>query len=404
MEELIQVSKKDWEDAKRIESELHAELKKRDDEKRDALEKEKIDKLVAEALAKLHPSKEEKIMKFVKSMPEKPEEGVEYNEGGLGEFCKMVRNGDSRIAHLKGIPGNVNQKTGTPMTTTDAQGGYFIPTDLLAGVMNEINEQSEIIPMLGKLEYSGGSIDLSSLLTDLSIAWSTEGTAKSATKPTFSSENFALRFLYAIITSTKELQLDSITDIPGLLEKLVGENIALEIENQVFNTNANPFTGLLFAAGVNNVPQAGASLSYDDLVDTMYNTGQLQQYRKKSRWFMNIGALAIIAKLKDNDNRPIWAMGIPQAGVPPTILGKPYTVATQITQGDTTTIYFGDMSTVWRGKKKGQPDGINVLFTEVAVVGSENLFTENKVGWRFEKRDGTIVSVGEAWTKLTNVS
>jgi len=374
-------------------------LKAKDVADMDALEKEKLDKLINATLDVLEKKNKSAIkpVDFSIAPVKQPVDGVEYK--GLGDFMQMVRCQDPRIANLK-----------TAMSTTSGQGGYTIPTNLLNAIINELAEQSKIYSRLTPIDIPAGlSINLNSLLTDVSVAWSTEATNKNKTKPTFSQDTLSLKFIYAIITMTKELQLGTAINMDALLKKLVAQRIALEIENQVFNGAAAPFTGLLNAVGVNAVPATAAGLIYDDLVDTLNNTGQIEQYKATGEWFLNRTALALVMKLKDNNNRPLWELNNPLKGEVSAILGRPYTLASQITTTvGVTTIYYGPIDTIFKGRLAGNPDMLNVLFTEVAVLDTsgtidENLFQSNKVAWRLEQLIGLIVGIPAAWVRLTGV-
>jgi HK97 family phage major capsid protein len=130
-------------------------------------------------------------------------------------------------------------------------------------------------------------------------------------------------------------------------------------------------------------------------------------YKNGSEWWLTLGGLDIVMNLLDNNNRPLWKLNDPLEGKPPTILGYKYNISDQITDttgtGGTTSFVFGNLKHVWQAKKKGQPDTINVLYSQTAVVGEENFFTDNKDGWRFELRRGFITAIPAAFDKLTGV-
>jgi len=294
------------------------------------------------------------------------------------------------------------------MSTTSAQGGYLMSEEWATDIANMINNLALAPSMMKKVEMTGSKLHVNEFLTDLSVAWATEATDKSVTKPTFSQDDLTLKFLYAVITATKEVNEDSIVDLESMLMELVAQNMALEIEQEAFE--GTTFTGIA-DAGANAVAQSGANISYPDLTAVINNASQLTQYKKNAGFWMTYGALNMIMNLVDGNNRPLYNMNNPLAGTPSTLLGKPVYISDQIADttgtGGTTSIYFGDMSTVWLGKKRGAPD-MNTLFTETAIISSstsvtENLFLANKVGWRIEKRCGILVAVPSAWVKLTGV-
>jgi len=370
----------------------------------DALEKEKIEKIKKEILDSIAP--ERKKVEFVSVEPEKPEAGVKYCKS-FGEFMWMVKTGDPRLK--------------TAMSTTSAQGGYTIPEGWSKEIVNSLNNYAAAPGMVTQVTMGEPTLHLNSLLTDLTVAWSTEATAKSTTKPTFSQADLTLRFLYALITLTKELSQDSMLNLGSFLKDLVTQNIALELEAQILQANAAPFTGILNAAGVNAVAQVGANLSYSDLTAVVNNTGQLEQYKKGAGWWMTRGALDVIINLMDNNNRPLINLSLPlsqdtksnQNQIPINLLGYPVYISDQITdtlseEAGSTSIAFGNLKNVWMGKKAGH-EGLEVLVTDTGVINSgvevtENALTENKQIYRFEIRRGIIVAVPAAFVKLTGVT
>ena len=317
----------------------------------------------------------------------------------FGKFLSMVRYNHPELVK-------------TAMSTTSAQGGYTIPnaySDIILGALNNV---ATAFGKCTKVNMSAPSLYYPASLTDLTTTYSTEATAKDVTKPTFAQRTLSLRYFYALVTMTKELFADSICDLEGYLEKLVGENIGLKLDAQVLQGNSDPFIGIVNAEGTNAVAQAAANLAYSDLTAVVNNTGQLEQYKRGAGWWLTRGALNLIMNLKDANNRPIWELNNPLKGMESTILGYPINITDQITDtissAGSTTIVFGDLQHVFIGKKQGDPDGLDVLFNETGIISSstavtENLYQQNEVSWRFEMRRGVLVAVPAAFVKLTTV-
>jgi len=395
--DLMTMTKEEFNELKRVEAEAKKILAEKDAQEKDAIKKEELEKMVNAIVDKIAPKA--KPIEFVNDIPEQPEAGKEYKK--FGDFMRLVRSGDPAIK--------------TYLSTTGAQGGYNIPQTWVPQIINRINEVSDIYAGLKQvIEVVGSQVNLQSILTDITVSWSTEAATKSETKPTFSTDALSLRFLYAMITQTNEHEVETMLNTENFLMNLVAQNMALEMENQVFNGAAAPFTGLLNAALLANAPIAGANLAYDDLVDCQNNVLMLEFYRKNAMWYLTRNALKIIMKLKDNNGLPIWRLNNPMGGQLSDILGSPYKIATQITDatatGGVTTIYYGDLnSTIFKGRRAGQPDTINVLFSREAVVDNgaggvtHSYFSQNKSGWRFEKEEGLLVGLLNGMSRLDNV-
>lgn len=297
----------------------------------------------------------------------------------------------------------------TAMSTTDAQGGYLIPESWHNEIANRINNFSQLLPLVNNVTMTTSTVHVNSFLTDLSVAWATEATTKSLTKPTFSQADLALHYIYAIITATNEVFEDAIPELGAMLIDLVAQNIALELEQEFLE--GTTFTGLS-GAGINTAAIAGAQLDYADLVKCVNNASQLEVYKRNSVWVMTRGALSVIMRLVDGSNRPLWNVNLDMSKYAGMLLGYPVIISDQIadttTTGGSTSIYFGDPKTLWLGSKAGADGQMKVLFNNLGITSSstsvsENLFQDNKVAWRVEKRVAELVAVPAAWVSITSV-
>lgn len=394
--ENVTMTKAEFEEVKRIRTEHEAMMKEKTQKEMDAIEKDKQQKLVDAIVARVAPVKNE--VKFVASEPEKKESGVQYCKS-FAEFLYMVKTADPRLK--------------TAMSTTSAQGGYTIPELWATEIANRMNNFAQVPQLCRTVPMTSSTLHVNEFLTDLSVAWATEATDKNQTKPTFSQDDLTLKFLYAIITATRELKLNSLLSLDSFLKDLVAQNMALEIEQEILE--GTTFTGVSSATGVNvNIAgggMLGANLDYADFTATVNNTGVLESYKTNSKWFLNRSALNLAMTLVDANRRPLWNINNAFAKPEMTILGYPYIISDQIagagTAASQTSIYFGDPQTIWIGKHVSVPD-IEVLWTNTAIISSstsvsENLFQANKEAWRFETYKGILVAVPAAWVKIGKV-
>ena len=392
----MELTKEQIEQLLKTEALYKKELEAKEVSAQDTIERDRFEKMKADIISAIAPV--QKKLEFVSAEPKEKVSGVEYCKS-FGEFLHMVKMNDARLK--------------TAMSTSSAQGGYTIPAEWGKDIINELNNYASAPGMCTSIPMSAPTFHANSFLTDLTVSWSTEATDKSVTKPTFSQADLTLRYLYAIITMSKELSADSLVDLGGMLRNLVAQNIALELEAQILQANAAPFTGILNAIGVNAVAQAAANLQFSDLTAVVNNTGQLEQYKKGAGWWLTRGALNLIMNLSDLQNRPLFNMNNPIIdGSVPTLINYPFHISDQITDtlsaAGSTSIAFGDLKHVWLGKKSGDSETLDVLWTNTAIISSstsvtENLFLANKEAYRFELRRGVLVAIPAAFVKLTGV-
>jgi HK97 family phage major capsid protein len=399
-----EITQEQFEKMKSLELEMHKLLQEKEVEKMNTLEREKFEKMKLDLLKEIKETMTPKKAVFA------PKDGVvkdgEIEIKSFKEFLEMVRVSDPRIAHMK------TTSVAAPESTTSAQGGYTIPYNWSKEILGSLNEEASAYAECTPVEIAvGNSIYLNKILTDITVAWSTEATEKNTTKPTLAQGTLSLRYLYAIISRTQELANGTITNWDALHKQLVAENFALELDAQVLQANANPFTGIASATRVNTVGQLGASLAFSDLTAVINAPGQLSKYKVGSKWWMTMRALDACMNIVDTTGRPIWNLNAPTDGRPSTLLGYPYRISDQITDtisaGGTTTVIFGNMKNVYKGVRPG--GGISVLYNNLGVITTDgsvtyNLFQANMEAWRFEIETGILVGWPQAFVKLTGVT
>jgi HK97 family phage major capsid protein len=155
----------------------------------------------------------------------------------------------------------------------------------------------------------------------------------------------------------------------------------------------------------------GATLAYQDLVNTWNNTTVLEGYRNGAEWMMNRRALSLCMNLVDLQNRPLWNIQSFNGAMQNAILGNVVNVCQEITDvlgdGTQTNIFFGNPKYVLLGEKAGK-GGIQVDVSNTAVHSTSTSVTENYwqqdlTGYRFVIRRSVVVSVPQAFSVLQAV-
>jgi len=295
----------------------------------------------------------------------------------------------------------------------NAQGGYTVLVGYASQIIGELNQATSIVPKCTPFPHgqADGPVKyIPKWLTDLSVAWIAEATAKTTTKPTLTRLTSTLKKMYAIVTFTDEYLSDDTAGIAAQVAKLVGENMAVELERVILIGDVagagDAFNGIYYSTP-STVTQAGVSLAYQDIVNIWNNPNVNSKYLKgKPEWTLNKTSLGLIMNLVDNNGRPLWNLGSLSAGIPPNILGDPYNISQQITNtlgagSNASAIFYGDFKYVLLGNKSGG-QGITVDVSNSAVISSdsspENLWTQDETGYRFVKRAGVLVAMPLAFS------
>jgi HK97 family phage major capsid protein len=344
-------------------------------------------------------------MKAEVKMPFGDTKGSEEQKDSFGRWLLKVKIKHPEIAerYLKTMSEGVG-----------SEGGYTVPEDHEKQIMGALNDSPTIVQKCTPYPQNTDVKNIPKWLTDMIVGWVTEKGIRIKSTPTLERKQSVLGNISAIVTFTDQYLQDDISNIGSQITKLVGENFGLEIERVALMGNTgsgDPFNGLFYTPNVNKVPQSGGSLQYEDIVKIWNNPNVLEKYRSKGcEWYMNRTALGKIMLLVDNNNRPLWSLTNAYGKPANTILGDPVNLSNQIPSdinGDETAIFYGDYKFILLGYKTGQA-GITVDVSNCAVISDsgqviENLWTQGETGYRFDKRQGILVAVPEAFSVGTGI-
>lgn len=154
-----------------------------------------------------------------------------------------------------------------------------------------------------------------------------ENTATAEQDITFGSVTFdAYMYSSKLVRVSFQLLEDSAFDLNTFLPRKLGERIGRIVNTRLTTgTGSAQPNGIATAATLGKTGTTGqtTSIIYDDLVDLEHSVDPA--YRKRAKFMMADSSLKVIKKLKDSQNRPLWAPGM-AVQAPDTILGYPYII------------------------------------------------------------------------------
>lgn len=238
-------------------------------------------------------------------------------------------------------------------TTTTTEGGYTVPTEVAAMVID-------------KLKAYGGMRDVSTILptsTGVDMNWPTsDGTADVGAIVGQNTAVNAADIVFGTIglkpfyyTSNKialplELIQDSAVDIISYVIDRLATRIA-RIQNTHFTVGVGTTQpdGVIPKSGTGKTGLTGQTLTviYDDLIDLKHSVNRA--YRRNASYMMNDLSVAVVSKLKDTTGRPIWTPGDAESivgGKPDTLCGYPVVINDDVAvmAANAKSIAFGDFS------------------------------------------------------------
>ncbi len=156
----------------------------------------------------------------------------------------------------------------------------------------------------------------------------------------------AYTYTSKMIKVSNQLLQDSVFDLPSFLNRKLGMRLArIEHRHCTTGDGANKpqgvVTGATSASASFAVAPGATALTADNLIELHHSIDP--EYRANARYMMNDSTLLYIKKLKDGENRYLWASGL-AFKEPDTIDGKPYVINQHMASIATTnkSVLFGD--------------------------------------------------------------
>lgn len=207
---------------------------------------------------------EEVGMKPLASKEENQRREKELNSTWLRSFLKKDKTAFEKVEkELKTLEPLMHLGPATGSTSTDiaedyTQGGYLVPSLLLAEVNRFIIEGGIARRDMRYLPFSGAGNAryIPTLLTNVVVDWIDEGEKKPKTKPYISRVQQTLKKVAAMVILTEEIVEDAVIDLVSFSAQLIGEAIAAEEDNQFFAGTGAPWTGIINDPLINSLALA----------------------------------------------------------------------------------------------------------------------------------------------------
>jgi HK97 family phage major capsid protein len=263
---------------------------------------------------------------------------------------------------------------------TDSEGGYIVPDDLHAAIVEGLQDINEIRNYVTVIEtMSDRNIPVESSLG--SATWTAEEAAYTASDAAFGQTALSAYKLGTIIKVSEELLQDSAFDLTAYLGRNFGKRFGLAEETAFVNgAGTTQPTGITDGSTKGVDAASATAITSDELIDLYHSVGR--PYRSNGTWIMNDSTVKLVRKLKDGDSQYLWQPGL-QAGQPDMLLGRPV-VASPGAEAATTglkSVLFGDLSYYYVVDRGG-----------VTMQRLNELYAANgQVGFRAYKRmDGKL--------------
>lgn len=331
---------------------------------------------------------------------EATDEGKKY--ANIGAFIKSVLKGDVQ-ALAKGMTEG-----------TDSAGGYLVPEEFNAEVMRIAADYGLVAKFAQKFSMGTDTLNVPISSGSVSVYWPGEAANGTAVTPTFGNAQLLAKDLVGITISSNQLLADSKVDVIKFLMGIFAEAFAGEIDNQGFNGNGTPFTGIFNDAGVTTVTMASgqdtfAETKLTDLRDLISNVPT--SCLPTSAFFMHPLTWGLIQKIQENSQtiaaiqNQLINVGVGQSEVGMLrahgmLWGYPVYLSDKIvstTAVSTKFIAFGSMQ---KGLFLGDRAQTTMDISKEATISGVNLFQSNQSAVRLTQRVALKVALPTAFAVL----
>jgi HK97 family phage major capsid protein len=317
----------------------------------------------------------------------------------VSKFYKALASKDPAV--MKEVQAEIaaDYKAKAQSVGTSNEGGILVPTTVDQSIRDKLEYVSPmrristvISNMPAKLVLSTGSLP--------TVYWVAEGAAITESGVTFTQKTLTPHKAAGLDKFTSEVLQDAASNpsIQNYVEDRFVLALAL-LENAAFvsgDGSGKPFGFRSSSITPSSVAQAGASLTYGDLVALKYELGTA--YRETGTFVMSSAAIQLVETLVDGNNRPIWREAL-SANTPATLLGRPVEIVDEIPANlgagtNETEIWYGNFKQYVIGDRGG-------LRVDLGTDADD--FSRDKVSLRVIKRVAGMPVGDYNFAKLTAV-
>lgn len=294
-------------------------------------------------------------------------------------FDSYVRRGLDQVSPEQRamlLAAHVDLESRAQGTATGGAGGYTVPEGFWAKVTETMKFYAQVTALAEVINTSQGN----RLPWPTNDDTSNEGalldenpSSHTELDLTFGQANLdAYTYTSKLVRASLQLLQDSAVDAEGLIARKLGVRLG-RITNRHYTvgTGSSQPQGYITGATTGKTAASPTAFTWEEMVDLVHSVDVA--YRSNATWALHDLVLAVIRKMKDDENRPLWQPSI-AADVPDKILGYDYFVnnyQASAVAASAKTLAFGDFQAgfVIRNVQGGQLMRLGERYAELLQVG-----------------------------------
>ncbi len=232
---------------------------------------------------------------------------------------------------------------------TSSAGGYLVNTEFGTGIEAARRAFGGMLSVSTIFPTASGANLLLPTVDETGVSGSilSENAQISEVAMTFAQiEVASYMYTSGLVLVSNQLLQDSEFPLEAFVAAQLGERLGrAQNAHWTTGTGSSQPHGVVTGSAVGKTGTTGQTTTviYVDLVDLVYSVDVA--YRGNARWMLKDATMAIIRKLLDGQNRPLWEPSV-QAGQPDTLMGYPIVINNDVATAaaNAKSIYFGDFS------------------------------------------------------------
>lgn len=247
-----------------------------------------------------------------------------------------------RNAYFKTMQGrDLTAEEKRAMTSAAESGGAAIPTKTMNMILGQIKEAPTVLNLITVLNIPElVSLPVENLVND--ATWTAEGADSTPSDDKLGSISLSAHQLIKTIKISAKLKTMSIDAFEEWIVNSLTKKMMAACKKAVFDgTGINQPTGLNAISWGTENSVTTTAVSYDDLVDVESKVGE--DFTPNAVWVMNRKTKAIVAKLKDDQKRPLFERAV-EDGFVGALLGYPVRLDKNVKDGEA---FFGDWAAAY---------------------------------------------------------
>lgn len=261
-----------------------------------------------------------------------------------------IKGVEKEIAFFKALVKNDETALKDLSEGTDSAGGYVVPTEFYGRVIEKQKHLINMRRLVNVVPMKRDKMDVPTEGNDVTVYWPGENTAATASDISFGNPQLEAELVVALTKASRQLLEDADLDVLDYLARIFARALSKE-EDRVILTGSGSGQpqGIRNASISASFSQAGATFTYDELVDLMMALpAAYRENRENLAFVTSTSGVKRLMKIKDADSMPVFIQKPDERGFR-TVFGIPVIETAHIPSNlgagtDETELWFGDWS------------------------------------------------------------